>query len=269
MELSCKASPARSPGRVPDEELPLKADPFAQLKLLDLQHVDSTLDQLTHQARTLPEHAALAALAERRTDVSDAHGRLTTEVSDLARAQRKADADVEQVRTRRSRNRDRIDGGLVSDPKQLQAMQHEIRSLDNRISDLEDEELEVMEQLEGAQSRLGELDLELAEIDSTIGELTRKRDEAAVSLGERRNEALAERELLVADIPADLLKLYDKLRTQLGGVAAGALHHRRCGGCQLDIGAADLARMTAAPSDEVLRCEECDRILVRTHESGI
>jgi predicted nucleic acid-binding Zn-ribbon protein len=47
------------------------------------------------------------------------------------------------------------------------------------------------------------------------------------------------------------------------------IQHKRCSGCQLSIGAADLARMAAAPSDEVLRCEECNRILVRTSESGL
>ncbi len=262
------------PGRsdesgISHEETPLKSDPFAQLKLLDLQHVDSSLDQMTHQARTLPQHAALTDLIRRRDDVSDRCGQLQTQVGDLSRAQRKADADVEQVRVRRTRNRDRIDGGQVSDPKQLQAMQHEIRTLDNRISDLEDEELEVMEQLEDAQARLAALEAELAEIDSGVGEQTTSRDVAAARIAERRAEAMAERELLVVDVPPDLLKLYERLRNQLGGVGVGALHHGRCGGCQLDIGAADLARMATAPSDEVLRCEECDRILVRTHESGI
>jgi uncharacterized protein len=262
--------PSRLPPHLhPDEELTLKADPFAQLKLLDLQQVDASLDQMAHRLRTLPELAALAQLAERSTEVGDRYGRLRTEVDDLGRAQRKADADVEQVRERRTRNRARIDGGLVSDPKQLQAMQHEIATLDRRIGDLEDSELEVMERLEDASAELGRLGEELARIEAEAGELTRSRDEAVAEIGTRRTEALAERDALASEIPADLLALYEKLRTQLGGVGVGALHHGRCGGCQLDVGAADLARMATAPSNEVLRCEECNRILVRTSESGI
>jgi uncharacterized protein len=252
-----------------DEEPPLKADPFAQLKLLDLQQVDASLDQMAHRLRTLPEHAQLASLSERRTETADRYGRLKTEVDDLGRAQRKADADVDQVRDRRTRNRQRIDGGMVSDPKQLQAMQHEIQTLDRRISDLEDSELEVMERLEEAQSELNDLGEELARIEAEAAELTRRRDEAASQIATRQSDAVAERELLAADIPANLLALYEKLRAQSNGVGVGALQHRRCTGCQLDVGAADLARMAAAPSDEVLRCEECNRILVRTAESGI
>ena len=124
------------------EEHTLKADPFAQLKLLDLQAVDAGLDQLAHQLKNLPEHAApRRALGARGRRVRASWARRETEVSDLEREQRKADADVEQVKTRRSRNQERIDGGHGRDPKQLQAMQHEIVALDKRISDLEDEEL--------------------------------------------------------------------------------------------------------------------------------
>ncbi|MEP6666065.1 MAG: C4-type zinc ribbon domain-containing protein [Nocardioidaceae bacterium] len=230
--------------------------------------VDSSLAQLEHRLRTLPEQAALAALAERRTDVSTRHGRAQTEVEDLAREQRKADADVEQVKARRARNQERIDGGLVGDPKQLQAMQHEIETLHRRISDLEDEELAVMERLEAAQAELDSLAGELLEIESGGADLLKARDAATTEIAELTNDAHAERELLVADIAADLLAVYDRLRAQLGGVGVGALHHGRCGGCQLDVGAADLARMATAPSDEVMRCEECNRILVRTPESG-
>jgi predicted nucleic acid-binding Zn-ribbon protein len=99
--------------------------------------------------------------------------------------------------------------------------------------------------------------------------VSRSRDEAVAEIGNRRSEATAERDLLASDIPADLLALYEKLRSQLDGVGVGALQHGRCGGCRLNVGAADLARMATAPSDEVLRCEECNRILVRTSESGI
>ncbi len=237
--------------------------------LLDLQMVDASLDQLEHRLKTLPEHAALLALTERRTDVSSRHGRTQTEVEDLQREQRKADADVEQVKSRRQRNRERIDGGLVSDAKQLTAMQHEVETLDRRIVALEDEELEVMERLEDAQSRLAELGSELATIEADCASQVVSRDAAGGEIGDSASKAKAERDRLAADLPADLLGLYVKLRAQLGGVAVGALQHGRCGGCRLNVGAADLARMAVAPSDEVLRCEECDRILVRTPESGL
>jgi predicted nucleic acid-binding Zn-ribbon protein len=251
------------------EEHTLKADHGAQLRLLDLQDVDSTLDQLSHRLAHLPEQAALAALGERRVDLVGQLGQTQTEVDDLAREQRKADADVEQVKSRRVRDRERVDGGLVSDPKQLQAIQHEIGTLDRRISDLEDEELAVMERLEEAQQSLDRLSGELAAVETEGTQALKARDEAMTEISSRDGDARAEREKIAGDVPSDLLTLYERLRAQLGGVGVGALRQGRCGGCQLAVGAADLARMAAAPDDEVLRCEECNRILVRTAESGI
>jgi uncharacterized protein len=207
-------------------------------------------------------------LTARRTDVGDRHGHLLTAVADLAREQRKADADVEQVKTRRTRNEQRVTAGLVSDPKQLQAMQHENESLGRRISDLEDAELDVMERLESAQSDLDRLGRELGDLDEAIAERTQARNEAAAEVARQQADTLADRERLVTQIPGDLLAVYDRLRDQMGGVAVGALHQGRCGGCRLDVGARELARIAAAPDDEVIRCEECNRILVRTLTSG-
>ncbi len=202
-------------------------------------------------------------------DVGTEHGRAQTEVDDLAREQRKADADVEQVRSRKERNRQRIDAGQISDPKQLQAIQHETQSLDRRISDLEDAELEVMERLEQAQAHLARLTAELERLDAQQGEQTGARDRATAEAAEQLADSSAERRMLADQVPTDLRALYDKLRAHLGGVGVGALQHGRCGGCQLDVGAAELARVAHSPSDEVLRCEECSRILVRTAESGV
>ena len=82
-------------------------------------------------------------------------------------------------------------------------------------------------------------------------------------------KAIDRRVEVAASMPADLLNLYDKLRAQHGGVGAAALRHRRCQGCNLTLNTVDLNAMRAAPDDEVLRCEECRRILVRTADSGL
>ncbi len=65
------------------------------------------------------------------------------------------------------------------------------------------------------------------------------------------------------------MTLYAKLREQKGGVGAAALRRRECEGCRLTLNASDLAVIAKAPADDVLRCEECNRILVRVPESGL
>ena len=240
-----------------------------QLRLLDVQELDSRLDTLNHQLSSIPEAAALKELAARRTAVENAVRDLRISVEDLSREQRRADADVEQVKTRRERDQGMIDSGQVSDPKALQRMLGELESLHRRISDLEDVELEVMEQLETAQTSLVERTEELAALEAQEAELRATLDQKAAELTEELRTVTAERAPIVAGMPADLIALYEKLRAQKGGVGAAALRRKECGGCRLTLNASDLGLIAKSPTDEVIRCEECNRILVRTGESGL
>ena len=190
-------------------------------------------------------------------------------VEDLTVEQKKIDSDVEQVKARRVRDRDRMDQGLVSNPKDLERMQHELVSLERRITTLEDEELEVMERLEEAQQALDSLLAQVAATDERLVELAGSRDRQLAEIDKELSEVETERGPTVSDIPAELLALYDRLRQQKGGVGAAALRARECGGCRLSLDNAELAVIRKAPSDEVIRCEECQRILVRTSESGL
>ena len=190
-------------------------------------------------------------------------------VDDLTREQKKADQDVEQVKARRTRDQDRMDKGLVTSPKDLERMQQELVSLSRRISELEDTELEVMEQLETAQADRARLTERLAAIEARTTELTVSRDATAGDVTREAGQVTDQRKVVADGVPADLLALYEKVRAQKGGVGAAALRARRCGGCSLELTAADLGTIAKAPLDEVLRCEECNRILVRTSESGI
>lgn len=247
----------------------MKADPFAQLKLLDVQALDSQLDGLRAQITSMPETAELARLGARRDELTVLVRNLGVDVDDLTAEQRKADRDVESVRSRRERDQALIDSGGVSNPKDLERMLHELESLTRRISDLEDVEIEVMERLETAQAARAEAEAEAEKVAAEFADLEVRRDKRAAEIKAEGAEVTRERARTVEGLPADLLDLYGKLRAQKDGVGAAALRQRQCGGCRLTLDASILASMRDAASDEVLRCEECGRILVRTGESGL
>jgi predicted nucleic acid-binding Zn-ribbon protein len=234
-----------------------------------VQELDSRIDTLNHQLGSIPEAAQLRELEQRRTEVENAVRDLRIEVADLTTEQKRADVDVEQVKTRRERDQGMIDAGQVKDPKALQRMLGELESLHRRISDLEDVELEVMERLETAQSSLEERTSELEAIEAQKSDLDAVLRTRAGDLTAQLAGVEAERETAASGIAEDLLALYEKLRAQKGGVGAAALRRRECGGCRLTLNAADLGVIARAPADEVVRCEECNRILVRTEESGL
>ena len=244
------------------------ANALDQVRLLDVQALDTRLSQLAHRRRTLPEHARLAELTEREAGLHDRLVTASTEANDVAREVAKAEADVELVRQRAARDQARLDSGSGS-AKDLQALQSELASLARRQSDLEDVELEVMERLEQAQGAVAALERERAEIEAEIAQVTAARDAAVAEIDAEVEKITAERNEVASGLDTGLVALYEKVRETSGGLGAAQLKARCCEGCRLELTPVDIGRIRAAAPDEVLRCEECRRILVRTTESGL
>lgn len=247
----------------------MKADPFVQLRLLDLQALDSILDRLAHRRRTLPELAEIARLDALLEGVGGEVALAEAAVADLQRDLDKAEADIAQVRTRKDRDEQRLASGAITQPKQLEELQHEVATLTQRQSDLEDGELEVMERMEEAQARLDELVTTRTQHQEERGRQVDAREAAWLEIDAEAERARAERAQVAQEIPADLLALYEKIRAAEGGIGAGALHRGRCGGCHLDLMNNEMSDIRAASVDAVIRHDSCGRILVRTAESGL
>ena len=247
----------------------MQADPSAQQLLLDVQALDSRADSLRHRLAGLPEAEKVRDVAQRRQQMEGTVRDLRILVSDLTAEQRRADADVEQVRARRERDQGMVDSGQVGDPKALERLLGELQSLGRRINDLEDVEIEVMERLEAAETDLAAREKDLEELAAQLLLVAGELAQVQGTLGEELAQAERERAPLAEQLPADLLALYERLRSSKGGIGAALLRRRECEGCRLTLNASDLATIAATPADRVVRCEECGRILVRTSESGL
>jgi predicted nucleic acid-binding Zn-ribbon protein len=246
----------------------VKADPEAQRRLLDLQAIDLALAQLAHKRRTLPEHAELTKLARELSMMEDERIRAQVAVDDLDRDIARFERDIEQVRTRKAKDQQRLDSG--SGPaRELEALQHELETLNRRQGELEDAELELMEQRENAQATVDDIETRLTSTRAAREHAEQVRDEALAAIAKEEEFRQSGRKPLAADLPADLITLYDKIRESSGGIGAALLRSGRCEGCRLELAGQEKATVRAAARDEIVRCEECRRILVRTSESGL
>lgn len=241
----------------------MKADPTAQARLLDLQEVDTAVAQLKHKAATLPQIEQINGAKSKWAQVSEDHVRAETEYSDAERAQQRAEADLKPVRERLTKNQERIDSGAGLDAKALRQMVDEIGHLKQRVNDLEDAQLQAMEDLESATAERDRIGTERRELHTSIKSLMEERDAALRDIQADVATLETQRATIAVDIPADLLATYDKMVARLGGKGAALLDGRRCTGCGLEANAADFGKYQAAAVDEVIRCEECGRILVR------
>jgi uncharacterized protein len=237
--------------------------------LLDVQSIDTDLDRLRHRREHLPEAQRVQDLHVRTRVLSDRITALAVTISDLEMEQRKADNDVEQVRERARKDATLLDSGTISDPKQLQGLQGEIASLERRQSELEDVELEVMERLEAASKDHAALVSDSAALSAELAAAEHDRNQVVAQLDESERTLAADREDVITRIPSDLLSLYEKLRADHDGIGAARLYRGQCEGCRIELTPVDISRIRESAADEVIRCEECRRILVRTAESGL
>jgi len=246
----------------------VKASPQSQLLLLDLARLDAELARLDHRRSSLPEVAELARMEARAAELKDAIVVAETDLGDLAKEQGRAERDVDQVRTRIDRDKARLDAGQVSAARELATLQSEIESLHRRQDDLEEIVLDLMERRETLVSRRDELAAERDSLADEMATVAARRDADVKEIDEQAGRASDQRVGIAAEVPADLLKLYEQIRSSRG-VGAAMLRAGRCEGCHLTLNTVDLNEIRASAADEVVRCEECRRILVRTPESGL
>lgn len=244
------------------------AEPSDQRRLLDLTEEDAELARLTHQARSLPQHKRIEDLMRARAEATEALVEARTVVGDLEAATNRAESDLVPVRQRLQRNQTRIDDGSISDPKTLRGLMDEVEHLKRRISDLEDAELDLMGELEAAQEGQARVGEQKTKLEEQLRAEVAERDQQVAALAAEAKQVRDTRAARAKSLPDGLLALYEKLRASKG-TGAALLQRGRCTGCQLEIPVSDLDRYRKAPANEVLRCAHCDRILIRTDESGL
>ncbi len=245
----------------------MKAEPAVQRRLLDLAEADGELARLAHRRRTLPEHAQLADAEAAVRKARDKLVEVETVAGDLDRDIRRLERDVEGVRARTDRDNALLSGAGIG-AKQAIELQHELETLARRQSVLEDEQLEVMEQREAVGVDVEHSRGVLAADEQTVDEIVGRRDSALADLDAAEAGRRRDRGEIAVNLPADLLVLYDRRREQRG-TGAAALLQRRCQACRLELDRTALSGLRSAPADDVVYCEECGVILVRTPESGL
>ena len=244
----------------------MKAEVIQQRSLLELAELDAERGRIEHRAGNLAESQQLETIQATHREANDRLAALQIALDDLNEQVGKFEGEIDGVRQREDRDRKLLDSG-ATDAKQLTELQHELETLERRQASLEDSLLEIMERREELQ---GEQTAELTKIDelqNDLGEAQRACDEARSELDRLRAETLSRRDELVAGLDADLVALYERQRTR-GGAGAGLLQGGRCGACRIEIDRGELARISAAADDEVLRCPECGAILLRVKGTG-
>ncbi|WP_349897945.1 zinc ribbon domain-containing protein [Parafrigoribacterium soli] len=246
--------------------MPLKASPDDQAQLLQVQSIDTLLQQLDHRAKTLPELATLVTLTSEasalRHELLSANGALEDAQLELSRIE----ADVTVVENRIARDTERMQS--TSSVKDVAGFEAELAGLRRRQLELEELELGVMERVEALEAAAAQARAGFDEAQAKIASVEAERDAALGSLAGERTHAAANRSTIASKLPADLLALYERQRERYG-FGASLLRGGVSSASGVRLNENDMAVIRSAAPDDVLMCPDSNAILVRTNESGI
>lgn len=246
----------------------MKATVEQQQALLQLDAVDTHILQAEHRLGALPQRQQLADAEVQAERLQAAEITLETEISDLQRQIRRVETEIDQVRQRATRDTELMNSGQITVAKQLADLEHEVGSLKRRQAELEDAELEVMERDESLNAQLAEKQRERVALDEQVALWQAELEQASETIRKELDQLSDERAALLGQVPDDVLAVYDRVRAEQG-TGAAILRAGRCEGCHLELTSAELAEIRAADDEDLHRCEQCRRFLIRTAESGL
>ena len=240
----------------------MQASSEQQSLILELQLLDNEIMQANTKLKSLPEIEQLLHIDKRITAATEELATVKAEADKIALELRRGEVDVETVTDRIKKDEARLSSGNAT-PKELEQLQHEVGTLKKRQETLEEVELEIMVRSEAITERTNTLTTDLASLETLKAEINQRLTTASGEINTVITNKKSDRDKVVVKIEKPLIDLYEKIRTASGGVAAAALVGNKCNGCNLAINAVEMERIKSLAKDELLRCEECRRILVR------
>ena len=240
----------------------VKATVAHQNLLIELQKIDTTIISCGVRQANLPEIEQIKAIHKRLEDSAIELKVVETELEDVSIDLRRSEVDVEAVVDRMKKDEARLNSGAAS-PKELEQTQHELATLAKRKAELEDGELEIMMRFDSVKKRLDELASDEVGLKQLELELNVRLENSKSEINSELESAKVARAALVPQIETSLYDLYEKVRSSANGIGAALLIGNKCDGCHLEINAIERERIKGLDAEEVLRCEECRRILVR------
>jgi len=139
------------------------------------------------------------------------------------------------------------------------ALSHEIKRYQDEVTKLEDGELDQMETLEGAKTKLKQAQTKLAETQTLVNDELKSLEERAESVKQRLADLESERKELAAPVDEETLDLYTRIFIKKGDAAIVPMENAQCGGCHMKVVVGVIQSLKQ--SESLTQCESCGRIL--------
>lgn len=229
-------------------------------RLLELQELDLSVDRLEARREEIESGQELAEARRRQEGLEQRLGEVRMALDAVNGEQTRLEGDAGTIAQKAEAEEKRLYDGSVANPKELEAIQAELKNLGARKTRLEDGILEQMERREQLEGGLPQLETEVAEARARAAEIESSSETELREIASALQERAGERATIVRDIDEELLDLYEDLRSKKKGVGAAALVDGVCQGCRQQLSPLELDRIKKV--EGVRRCDYCRRILI-------
>jgi predicted nucleic acid-binding Zn-ribbon protein len=226
-----------------------------------LMEADRWIERVRSQRDHLPESVELAELERQLRELLAELKGAEAVLAPLAALSDQTSKESERLRLR-ARDLDHALGASTASARELTAIQGELTHVRERLSDSEDRELAVLEELEPAQARVEEIKglaqpgvRRRSELMETIKELRASLEDEVASLTTDRVDRARE-------VAPALLARYDAALARVGTSGASQVIEGRCDGCRLRLSPLDYDHFKVLAADTFMDCPECGRILL-------
>ena len=232
--------------------------------LLTVQRLDNTLEQLRFKHANLPERTTLAEIGEEMARLDSARATTEHQRDELRAQQRSLETDAADVQAKADGLDTRLYDGSVTSPKEAGALGEEITSLRARQSNLEDQSIELLVEIEPLDEQLVQAEAARGQLEATQKEQLAALDVATTALDAEIATAERDRDEAAGSIDPDQLELYRKMRITYGPDAVIEFDPDHNGGCPVAMSAVELDRWKHLPVGTLGPCSDCGRLVAKT-----
>jgi uncharacterized protein len=223
--------------------------------VIDLQHVDLRIAELTAQIDTLPSQ--IKNLEDRLKDYLQAHEERKHRLAENQKERRELEGEIQLIQTKISKHKGQL--YEVKTNEQYKAMVKEIEGEEGNIRKIEDKILEKMMEADDLQGHIRDAEEHLAGEKARIeAETGRLKSLQQVDV-EERAKLLARRAELASGLSETLLQTYDRVRGGRGGVAVAEVRNGFCTACHVALRPQLYNEVRS--NESLIACESCSRIL--------
>lgn len=237
----------------------MKIDSNQLPELIRLQQLLVEATKLDTRIRQLQTGESAEAIRVVLLEQSAKASQMLADHEEVQRDVRRAEADLELVENRISKDKQRL--AVSSDSKVITGIQHELESLAKRQGELEEAQLILMESIDQSNLEQEAIQLERKRLQAELSAATESAALDIANLSTELSTVNGEMAEIRKAVSAELVELFDKIRVR--GTAVGKLKDSTCGACNMNLTSTAVGQLSAVPNDELARCPECSAILVR------